>query len=139
MAISQKSNGKAKGIGQGMAHGILASSGITLLGTWIVACVIDREILSWQEAGYGLILILLLASFGAGVTVLNKTQKTKVSVCMLSGLLYWAELMSITALFFGGRYSGVGETAAVIFCGSILAAMTGKRRMKHKLVPRYNR
>jgi hypothetical protein len=52
----------------------------------------------------------------------------------MSGGLYWGLLLCITALFFGGNYDAVPETAAVIITGSGCAAMVSlpQRQTKPK-------
>ena len=49
------------------------------------------------------------------------------------GAVYLVVLWAMTALFFGGRYQGVGVTAIVIFGGAILTVLLpGKLEMKAK-------
>ena len=68
----------------------------------------------------------------------NKMKKQVLPVCLACGIGYFGLLILLTALFFGGEYSGVGASGLMILCGSILAAMTGTgqgrrgKRLKRK-------
>jgi len=64
---------------------------------------------------------------GNAGTVYHAWISTYISdIGWVSGIIYFATLLVITALFFGAQYSAVGETSLLVLCGSILAALTGK-------------
>ncbi len=137
MAINQKRTGKASSMPAGLAIGAAVSIGITIIAAWILAKLLDAQTLAWQNVGYGIMILILLSSMGGAVVSIGKIKRRKLMVCMLSGLIYFIQLLSITALFFGGKYDAVGVTALLIFggCGTI-ALLTlrsnrgGKRRHK---------
>ena len=75
--------------------------------------------------GYGIILTLLLSTIiGAWISV-GRIQRLRMQMCMLSGLCYYLTLLAMTALFFGGQYSGVGITALVVVGGCGTVAILG--------------
>ena len=53
-----------------------------------------------------------------------------------SGVYFIVQLV-MTGLFFGGKYSGVGETGLLIFCGSMLGVFIkqpeNRRRNRRKV------
>jgi dolichol kinase len=51
-------------------------------------------------------------------------------VCLISGMIYFCVLLSITALCFGGQYQGIGVTGLVVLCGSCCAGLMGLREKK---------
>lgn len=132
-----------KGSGAGA---VAAAAGIglcvTLCGAAVVAKLAETEILPEEKLGYGVMLVLLAASCAGGLLGKNKMKKQILPVCLACGIGYFGLLILLTALFFGGEYSGVGASGLMILCGSILAAMTGTgqgRRGKRLKGKRSNR
>jgi hypothetical protein len=44
---------------------------------------------------------------------------------LISGGIYYLMLLAMTILFFGGHFRGMGVTALMVACGSILAILGG--------------
>lgn len=126
----------------GLAMGGLVSLGITLAGSAILAWLVDEEMMAMESIGYGIMVMLLGASFLGAVTAYGKIRRRRLLVCAASGLVYIGILLSITALFFGGQYSGVAVTVLLVLAGSVAAGMLGLgqgrggRRKKIKLPAR---
>lgn len=130
MTVNRKPTGTASSIPVGMAYGAMAATGITLLLSVITAKLIDQELLGWDNAGYAVLVILLIAScLGAAVTA-GKVKRQKLLMCLAAGGVYYGILLTATALFFGGQYSSIIETGLLVLCGSLLAAFTGNTRRK---------
>lgn len=119
-----------------MSGGLLVSTtvslGITLLSSAVLALLVDREKLSWDTVGYWVMAVLLVSSFAGSATACRTIKRRKGIVSLASGAAYYAVLLGITALFFGGQYEAVGVTALLILSGSISAALisTTKRTRK---------
>ena len=126
MTINKKVTGTASTIPAGLAVGGLVSAAMTLIGAAIAAKLINSEILPWDQAGYAVMIILLLAAWLGAVVAAGRIRRRRVAVCAASGITYMLFLLCVTALFFGGTYSGVGETGLLIFCGSTVAIFTGQ-------------
>lgn len=125
MTVNRKPTGTASTIPAGLASGTLAAVAMTLAGAAVTAKLIDAEVLGWDASGYAVLLILLMASWLGAMVTAGKIKRQRLAMCLSSGLVYFGVLMLMTALFFGGRYSGVGETGLLIFCGSMLGVFTG--------------
>ena len=124
MTVNRKVTGKAASVPAGVAMGIISASLITLAGAAVTALLIDKEILQWAHISYA-VLITVVCSAWVGATVSYvKIKRRKVVMCLTTGIFYFCILLCFTALFFGGQYSGVGETALLIFCGSVLGIFT---------------
>ena len=134
MITNGKPTGRAMSMPTGIAVGTLTSTAITILGCFLLAKTVQNGFLKQESIGYGILFLLLLASFLGACTARGKIKRRNLMVCMLSGLIYFLLLLSITALFFGGQYNGTGVTALLILCGSATAAMTsgGKRKSRLK-------
>lgn len=125
MTVNRKPTGTAVSIPAGMTWGLLWAAGITLAGACLTAKLIDGYILKWEDSGYAVLVILILSAWAGAMVASGRVKRQRAMVCLLSGAAYFAALLLVTALFFGGQYSGVGETALLILCGSILGIFTG--------------
>ena len=140
MAMNRKVSGTATSVPAGLAIGAGISMGITILLAMIAATMADREILAEQSIGYAAMIILLAASIAGAAIAVGKIKRQKLLVCLASGGIYYLMLLSITALFFGGQYTGMGVTGLVILggCGTVVLAGMGQggrqgRKRKKKI------
>ena len=136
MRVNRKPTGRADSVPVGLGWGLLTSVVITLSGCLLTAHLINREILSWDHSGYGVMVILLLSAWAGAAVTAAKIKRRKAVMCIGAGTAYFLLLMAMTALFFGGRYSGVGETGLMIFCGSMLGILTGIREKRGRNIPK---
>ena len=135
MVVNRKPTGRAVTIPAGLAWGAVFSLFATLAGAAVTAWLLEGEMVPQENTGYWVMGILLTASFLGATVAKGKTKRRALVVSLLSGVVYFGLLMTVTALFFGGQYSGVGETALLIFCGcmlSVLWELRGKKSPKRK-------
>lgn len=125
MRVNRKPTGTAVSIPKGLMLGALAAATVTLLGTFLAAWVIEKGFVKWENVGYAVLVILLLSSWTGAVIAVHKVKRQKIMISMASGCIYLCLLFISAAMFFGGQFSGVGETALVILCGSVLGIFTG--------------
>jgi len=142
MVMNRKVSGTASSMPVGLAVGAGVSMGITMILAVITALLAEREILAEQTIGYAALVILLLASVSGSAVSAGKIKRQKLMVCMVSGVLYYLMLLGMTALFFGGQYTGMGVTGLVIAggCGTVVLAGIGqgggKRHRRSRKRPR---
>lgn len=142
MTVNRKPTGTASGIPAGLASGVITAAAVTLAGAAVTAKLIDAEVLGWNASGYSVLLILILASWLGALSAAGRIKRRRLAVCAATGALYFGMLLLTTALFFGGQYSGVGQTALLVFCGSMLGVFTGyggKTGRNRPKIPRRNR
>lgn len=137
MRVNRKPTGRAVSVPVGLGWGLLTSVIITLSGCLLAAYLINREILAWNHSGYGVMMILLLSAWAGAAVTAGKIKRRKAMMCLGAGTAYFLLLMAVTALFFGGHYSGVGETGLMIFCGSTLGILTGIREKRGRNTPKF--
>ena len=125
MARKLKITGRAMSMPAGLLTGLAVSVGITILGTAIIAKMLDTEKLREGLTGYAVMAVLLVSSFAGTLISCRKVKRQYLVVCGVSAMLYFLVLLGITALFFGGQYEAVGVSGLLVLCGSILALMTG--------------
>lgn len=120
-----KATGRTMSMPGGLAMGGMTSLLITLVGTAALAWLIHRQRMEMENVGYGIMALLLAASFLGAVTAYRKIRRRRMLVCAASGAVYLGLLLCIPALFFGGQYSGVGVTALLVLAGSACAGLLG--------------
>ena len=136
MTVNQKVTGRAVSIPAGVTMGCAASLAITVVGSLLVAKLISAEVLADTAIGYGAMFILLTASALGSAISAAKTKRLRLQVCLLSGGAYYASLLAVTALFFGGQYQGMGVTALLVAAGTGVVILLGGREKKR---PKYRK
>ena len=139
MVINHKPTGRAASMPAGLlAGGICALAG-TLVLSAILAKLVDMEVIPQDKIGYGIMVLLLLCAFLGANVACGRIKRQYLIVSAISAGIYFVVLICITALFFGGEYSGVGVTAMLVLCGSLLAAFArsgkgeGRKRRKTRV------
>lgn len=137
MVVNRKVTGTAAAMPVGLAIGLGVSMGVTLLGSGILAWLINREMVAQSGIGYGSLGILLASSLLGAAVSYGKIKHRRMLVCALSGAVYFVSLLCVTALFFGGQYQGMGVTGLVILAGSLCVGLLGlkgegRRRSRRK-------
>ena len=88
-----------------------------------MAILLDSQTIQESGVGYGSMLLLLLSSAAGTFTAAKTIKRQMLPMGMLSGLCYYAMLLAITTLFFGGQYQGMGVTALVVMAGCCVTAL----------------
>jgi putative membrane protein (TIGR04086 family) len=130
MTVNRKVTGRAMSMPGGVGIGVAVSYIITLLGSALMAWLIDNRTMQMEGIGYGVMAMLLLAS-GIGAFVAKQLVKRRpLLVCTVCSIMYFLALLATTALFFGGKYHGVGVTLALIAGGGMCVAVLGVNKNK---------
>ena len=124
----QRFTGRATSIPGGLAIGAAVSMLVTVLVAAIGAHLVMSGIIPQEQIGYCSICALVSAGIVGALTASTKVKRKRLMICMLNGLIYYLILLSLTALFFGGQYDGMGVTFAVIALASLAAALIGSRQ-----------
>ena len=121
-----ESSSVMRGMAIGMCMGLLAMLGFSA----ICATMIAMEIVVPNAENYCTVVILLICTFIAASIAARRTNGKRLLVCMFTGVVMFLVLLSMTAMFFGGQYRGVGMTSVFVFLGSIIAGFAGLRDRK---------
>ena len=141
MTVNRKVTGNAVSIPAGLVMGELTSLFVLLAGTLISAMMINKGVLSRDHSGYAVMVILILSAWMGAAMTAGKVKRRRLMVCAAAGGIYFVSLLAMTALFFGGRYSGVGEGGLLILCGSALGFFLKypvKQERKMRKMKRYH-
>ena len=124
MNLNRKPTGRALSVPGGLAVGAAWALGTTLVLSALIAKLMETEHIPQEAAGYWVMGLLTAAAFLGAFRAFCRVKHQLLLVCLTSGAIYWGILLSITALFFGGQYEAVPETALMILCGTGLAILT---------------
>ena len=125
---------KSTGSGK-LAGGLALGAGVCMVMTLTLtaggAAVISAGTLPESAMGYIAMIVLFLSSL-AGTTVgAAGMNEKRLYICLSIVALYFAMLLAMTALFFGGQYDGVGASVLMLLPGAILGAMVGKGKGRY--------
>ena len=115
---------------------MIVSVGSALAGSAVGAWLLSSEKIEERNIGYITMILLLVSSFLGALVATRLINEKRMLVCLCAGSVYLLSLLGITALFFGGIYSGVGESALVILAGVLsvaLIALKGNKSTKKRL------
>ena len=134
MIAAGRTTGKSMSIPGGLALSGVTSMCITLLFSLLLAKLLNDQKVSWDQVGYWIIVMLFTSAFLGAKAAITSIRRPRVVISVMSGTLYWALLLCITALFFGGNFDAVSETAMVIIAGSSCAAMVSLPQKKKRSI-----
>lgn len=132
MKIAKRRTGTTTTIPAGIGVGILMSIAVTLMGVACIAWLLNTERLPEERIGYAAMVVLALGTFAGSWTAVYRTKRLRLQVSLLSGSSYFLLLLAITALFFGGRYQGVGTWLIIIMIVSVAVAFLAGRKTEHR-------
>ena len=104
----------------------------TLITSGLLGWLIHTEKLTEDTVGYGSMLILLTASILGSSVSYRKTKRQRAISCLSAGGCYLLFLFSITAMFFGGQYTGIGVTVLLVLGGTAAAIFLGLEHAQGK-------
>ena len=139
MLVNRKPTGRASGFPAGLAVGTLVSTLLTLALAAVLAGLISRETVAEKDLGYGVMVILFLASALGSAVAYAKIRHRRLLVFALSALCYLVTMTALTALFFGGQFEGIFPTAMLIIGGagvSFLRSNRAERAGKRYKIPK---
>ena len=123
MMVNTRPTGRAMTLPGGLAVGLGVSMFVTIAATLILTKLVIGERMQMQNIGYGILILLIAASFLGAMVAQGRVKHRRLLVCILSGVVYYCVLLGSTALFFGGQYSAVGVTGLLVLAGSGAAAL----------------
>lgn len=125
-------NGKRRGSAMKTQSALMFStvSAVVLTVTLasVTAVLIENEVIQANGAGYCVMGILVTVSMAAGLLAAELVKNKHIQVCMAAGICYFMSLIAMTALFFGGQYTGTLTTFLMIVVGSLLSALIEMRK-----------
>lgn len=133
-----KGSGRAMSMPAGIGMGVGISYGIMLLSAAVLAWLILTQRVGEEVIGWGSMLILAISAALGSLTAWTRIRHRRLFVTAVTAAGYYAVLL-VTALAFGGGFSGMGATAGMVVLGGGIAQIpalfgggSGVRRHKMK-------
>ena len=141
MVSNRKVTGTAKSIPIGILIGAVVCLAVTLLGAAVVAYLISRESIAQESVGAGSMIVLILASALGCLVAAKLTRRRRLLICGSTAAAFYPILLAMTAMLFGGEYTGMGITALCVMGGAAIVVLlglvgNGQGKIKHK-IPAY--
>jgi len=140
MGLKKINSGKAVSVPYGLGISLLMNILVTSIAILVLTALVGHKIIEWDYIGYYIMVMLLISSFLGAKAALLSIKTQPLLITGMAGILFWMYLLCITALFFGGNYSSVFETALLTIGGSITAAllrMPSKKRKSRRIMNAY--
>ena len=115
-----------KGIGCGLAVSMASTAATAAIG----ALLLFSEKVGEGNAGYIAASSLLLSSCLGALAATGIIKEKRFPVCLAVAIGYFLLLLATTALFFGGKYKGAGESGLLILAGVVSVALLGPKGQK---------
>lgn len=120
---------------QRIAKGLAASIVLVLIGCAISAALINGECVPLEIDRYCVVIIHVVGGcLGCWIAVQN-VEEPKWLAGLLFVLAYMIALLSVTALFFDGKYEGIGPVCAMISAGGVCGFLLDYQ-LRKKVRPR---
>ena len=120
--MNKKVSGTAIGIPAGLGLSTLISLVITLAGAALLAYMMTSEKIGEGAMGFSAMMIQAIASVAGAWCAVSVVKRLRLQMCMMAGACYYLTLLAMTALFFEGRYQGMGVSALIILAGCAIVA-----------------
>ncbi len=130
MKIKRKNRNKELSLPLGIGLGLLICVILTLAGTAAISHLTLTEKIGEQSITIWSKVILFIAVLIGAWGAVSATKQKRLQVSLLTGGIYNLLLLSMTAMFFGGRYQGVGITLLVVLAASAFVAFM-PAKIKH--------
>lgn len=126
MAVKSKHAGT--GLAFGVGAGAILSLLMTLIGAAAVTFLIAAERIGEDQLGYGAGAAIFIGALVGALTAVAMAGEKRLIVCGLHAAVYFVILLCCTAMFFDGRYDGIGVTAMLILGANGAVWLLGMRR-----------
>ena len=138
MVRNKKPTGLAMGQVAGIGIGVAIAMVLTIVGSAMIAWLLDTGVIQEAGIGYSVMGILLAASFVGSWVAVALVKHRVLAVGLMTGCAYFGMLLGLTAFFFGGQYQGILPTALLIGGGSLGAVLIVNGPMNGKGIRRHS-
>ena len=132
MVQNRRATGTATSMAVGLAIGAATALFILGIAATLIAWLVLGGRMPVSGIGYGVMVAHLLAVCIGGLIASKAIKHRKMFVCLIIGCVYYLCLIGCTAMFFGGRYQGMGITALIIAVASGLTGWLISRGDNHR-------
>lgn len=129
--MMKKQTGRAPSLVNAVLKGTGIAVGWTALCAMAIAKMVDSEVISLEAVGYGSMVTHLSAVYLGAMAAYKSAGHMADTAAGLTGGSYYLILLLVNALFFGGQFTGLGITLALVGLASgAVILTTGKGRSR---------
>lgn len=135
MITNKKVFGKAVSMPVGIGLGVGLSVVLLIMGCAVIATLLEQEMISQNQIGYGAMAVLFISSIIGSATAVFLVKRRRLMVSLLHGSCYLGLLFMINGLLFGGTVEAGWVTAILLYGASCAAALllshgNGQKKLK---------
>lgn len=112
--------GRAPSRGKQLLKGLAWATGWTAAASLAAAWMLEREFLKMEQVGYGSMGILLVCGWILGRNGAMGEGARRLISAGIGTAVFFACLLGVNWMFFGGKTDGFGVTLAVLLVGTAL-------------------
>ena len=137
--MMKKVTGTAPSLLRAVSSGITASCVCAILWAAVLAKLLDGEVIKMESVGYWAMAAHVTAALAGSLFAAGRAGHRRALTMGITGVGYYICLLLVNALFFGGRFTGLGVTfllvAAAVGVGTLTAGKgsAGTRRRRYKI------
>ena len=131
----KKQTGRSPSVVNSVLKGTGMAVGWTVLCAMVIAKLIEGEMMPMESVGYGSMAAHLSAVYLGAMAAYKGAGHMGDAAAGITGGGYYLILLFINALFFGGQFTGLGITLALVVLASgavILTAGKGRSRQRRR-------
>ena len=120
--VANFKRGKTVSLPVGILTGGITGLAVSVAGAMLAGKLLDKAWIPLEAVGPAAMGIVLLSGFFAAQMAWNRVRRQRAAVCLGAGAVQYLMLLAMTALFFGGMYSGMGTVGLMVLagCGSVV-------------------
>ena len=130
--MTRSKYGKPKSMLTGILFGTLTGVAILLIGTAMIAGLVYWETVQPESVGYTVMLLVILGTFFGCFAATMVVENHILPVSLSTAVLLLFIMLSVTAMFYDGGFSGVPVTLLLVAGSSIAAALVSFRIRNQK-------
>jgi len=119
IAVSKQSKKIPVGIGVAMLYGMA----VMLVGALVMTWLLSTEKIQEETIKYGVMMVLILSAGASSGGAIYHVRQNILPVSVGTGFVFIIVLLGMNALFFDGKYEGIGATTIVVLGTGIAVAM----------------
>lgn len=130
--MKHQENGKFNVIIRQSILGSLAGILFLTISAAMLSALILNGSIPERRMKYFVLALIVISVFLGTVIGRKGAEEYRKTVCIITGITIFCFMLLVTAILFGGEYTGVGETGLLILCGCTLPLFVGPYRTKKK-------
>lgn len=125
----KQQTGRSPNLAKAGAAGVLTALVTGILGTGVLAKLVDAEIMKVENLGYGVLILHLLCVFLGARSAMGRGGHRAIAAAGITAAGYYLCLLLVNGLFFGGNYTGLGVTLVLtVLAAAGAIGISGKGR-----------